>query len=54
MLETISRGFRAAKQRLSGVAELTFKGRGPKKKPAAKKAPAAKKKPAAKKAKARK
>ena len=38
----------------SGIAELTFPGRGPKKKPAAKKAPAAKKKPAAKKTKSRK
>ena len=38
----------------SGIAELTFPGRGPKKKPAAKKAPAAKKKPAAKKSKSRK
>ncbi|HEY3900436.1 MAG TPA: NAD(P)-dependent oxidoreductase [Chthoniobacter sp.] len=33
----------------SGIAELTFKGRGPKKKPAGKKKPAAKKKPAKKK-----
>ncbi len=38
----------------SGIAELTFPGRGPKKKPAAKKAPAAKKQPAAKKSKSRK
>jgi 3-hydroxyisobutyrate dehydrogenase len=33
----------------SGIAELTFKGRGPKKKPVARKKPAAKKKPAKKK-----